>query len=211
MTRTVLVLLSVLAVPATASAHITLTYPTNRYGEQQKQGPCGVTGGERSQNVTVLEPGSTITLAWDETINHPSHYRISFDMDGDDDFADPVTMQQLYTNDSVMVDGLPDFDLGSHEYTITLPDVECDNCTLQLIQVMYDKPPYTIPGNDIYYNCADLVLQRGAGNAGADQPSDQGNDPEQPEQLTAGCSTGGGSGTSLLLGLIALGLFLRRR
>lgn len=42
-----------------------------------------------------------------------------------------------------------------------LPDVECDNCTLQAIQVMYDKPPYVTPGNDLYYQCADLVLRRG--------------------------------------------------
>ena len=27
--------------------------------------------------------------------------------------------------------------------------------------MMYDKPPYTTPGNDIYYQCADLVLQVG--------------------------------------------------
>ncbi|MCA9560948.1 MAG: hypothetical protein KC583_20510, partial [Myxococcales bacterium] len=42
---------------------------------------------------------------------------------------------------------------------VTLPDVECDNCTLQVIQVMFDKPPQTSPGNDLYYQCADLVLR----------------------------------------------------
>ncbi len=54
---------------------------------------------------------------------------------------------------------------GNPRYSmqVTLPDVECDNCTLQLIQVMSDKPPWGPGGgNDIYYQCADLVLSRDA-------------------------------------------------
>ncbi|MFA9472798.1 MAG: hypothetical protein ACERNK_19695, partial [Deltaproteobacteria bacterium] len=60
--------------------------------------------------------------------------------------------------------------------TVTLPNVTCDNCTLQVIQVMYDKPPYTTPGNDIYYQCADLVLREGAAPPDADAGTDAGTD-----------------------------------
>ncbi len=47
---------------------------------------------------------------------------------------------------------------------ITLPNEPCPACTLQLIQVMQDKPPWG-DGNDIYYQCADLVIEAGAGGA----------------------------------------------
>jgi hypothetical protein len=45
-----------------------------------------------------------------------------------------------------------------------------DELPLQVIQVMYDKPPYTIPGNEMYYQCADLILVRPPEpDAGVDQ------------------------------------------
>jgi hypothetical protein len=98
--------------------------------------------------------------------------RISFDADGDDDFVDPACLGDcdttspqiaIYSNASVLLDDIPDTpDGGLSTVTVTLPDIECDRCTLQVIQVMYDKPPYETPGNDIYYQCADLVLHRSA-------------------------------------------------
>ena len=150
--------------PALASAHIGLDAPTSRYGpDALKPGPCGSSDSRRSANVTYYEPGETIEVRWDEYIDHPGHYRIAFDADGDDDFVDPKEMMELYSNDAVLLDGISDKGYGERDYvaTVTLPDIECDNCTLQVIQVMYDKPPYETPGNDIYYQCADLVLIEG--------------------------------------------------
>lgn len=159
-----------------AHAHISLTSPPSRYGPSVlKFGPCGMTDGTRSQNVTIFTSGATIEVVWDEYINHPGHFRISFDGDGDDDFVDPACLSgcdttqpeiETYSNGTVLLDAIPDAPMGGEvRATVTLPDIECDNCTLQLIQVMYDKPPYEAPGNDIYYQCADLVLIRG-GDAG---------------------------------------------
>ncbi len=150
--------------PWEAAAHLGLDAPTSRYGpDTLKTGPCGVNGGERSSNVTYFEPGETIEIFWNEYVEHPGHYRIAFDADGDDDFVDPPTMTDLYSNEVVLLDGIPDQGRDNRNYsaTVTLPDISCDNCTLQVIQVMYDKPPYTTPGNDIYYQCADLVLRVG--------------------------------------------------
>jgi len=152
-------------------AHIALQYPPSRYGpDVLKQGPCGVTGGSRSENVTELKSGAQIEVVWDEYVNHPGHFRISFDNDGDDDFVDPICLSgcdtrtpeiATYSNATVLLDDIPDTpDGGISRVTVTLPDVECDRCTLQVIQVMYDKPPYEVPGNDIYYQCADLILRR---------------------------------------------------
>lgn len=157
---------------STAEAHLGLDAPTSRYGRGTlKSPPCGQTGGTRTQNVTTFEAGQTITVQWNEYINHPSHYRIAFDDDGDDDFEDPACLSgcnsrnpvvQMYNNSTVLLDGIADANGGTYTATVTLPDIECNNCTLQVIQVMYDKPPYTIPGNEMYYQCADLVLQRTA-------------------------------------------------
>lgn len=187
-------------VPETALAHLELEEPTSRYGGNVlKNGPCGRTGGQRSQNVTTFQSGETIVVTWNEYIDHPGHYRISFDVDGDDDFVDPPCLAncdtrnptvEFYSNDAVLMDDIPDNVGGSYQVTVTLPDVECGNCTLQVIQVMYDKPPYTLPGNEMYYQCADLVLVRpneadggvvledagtnDGGDAGAAVPADAG-------------------------------------
>lgn len=56
---------------------------------------------------------------------------------------------------------------GSWQWNVTLPDIECDNCTLQIIQVMEDIPghgPYD-GDSDLYYRCVDIVLKRGAGGS----------------------------------------------
>lgn len=158
--RVPLTLLTVLALSLTAraaAAHIHLDAPVARTADQ-KEGPCGRTGGTRSTNVTTFRPGETITVAWRETINHPGHYRISFDADGDDDFVDPASYEDRNTNAAVLLDGIPDEDDHDFSVQVTLPNVECTRCTLQVVQVMTDKPPYVVGTNDLYYQCADLVL-----------------------------------------------------
>ncbi len=187
--------------PMEARAHLSLSSPASRYGPDiLKTGPCGISGGERTGIVTYYQPGETIQVSWDEYVDHPGHYRIAFDEDGDDDFVDPATMMELYSNETVLLDGIEDKGPGDRDYvaTVTLPDVTCENCTLQVIQVMYDKPPYTTPGNDIYYQCADLVLRVGGA------PPDAG--IESDPQSSAGCSVGFIDRTSstALIGLLLL-------
>ena len=186
-------------VSTTASAHIILTSHDSRYGRREiKQGPCGRRGGMRSENVYTYAPGQTIVLVWDEFIPHPGHFRIAFDADGDDDFVDPADYDDFLTNEAVLLDNLFPHDRGGamSDWTqeVTLPDIECDNCTLQLTQMMTDKPPYEIGTNDLYYNCIDLVLRRGAGpdagapvmDLGMPQPMDDAMVPNPPD--------GGGNG-----------------
>jgi len=149
-----------LLLPEPASAHITLLEPDNRT-DLLKTGPCGESGGTRGDVVTVFEPGETITVSWDETVNHTGHFRISFDPDGQDDFADPRSYDDFYTNGTVLLDDIPDTpDGGISVVEVELPDTECENCTLQLLQVMTDKPPFGPDGgSDFYYQCADLALR----------------------------------------------------
>ncbi len=177
--------------PSGASAHLGLDAPASRYGpEELKPGPCGLAGGARTSNVTYYEPGETIEVRWNEYVDHPGHYRIAFDDDGDDDFVDPATMMELYSNETVLLDGIEDEGGGDYVVMVTLPDVECDNCTLQVIQMMYDKPPYTTPGNDIYYQCADLVLRAGGAPDGGTTP-----DAGTPDAGTMDGGAGGMAGS----------------
>ena len=197
-----------------AAAHLQVTSPLPRH-DQLKQGPCG--GGAddpRGSVVHSFQPGQTITVVWDEYVDHPGHFRISFDADGQDDFVDPASFTDVSGGPSVLQDDIPDRE-GGGEYSqsVTLPDVECDNCTLQVIQVMTDKAPYG-DGNDLYYQCVDLVLSRAAtGEATSADASEDGG-----EESGCGCSTpassasfGPVSGSAGMLAVLLLGLRRRGR
>ncbi|MBK9516295.1 MAG: lytic polysaccharide monooxygenase [Anaeromyxobacter sp.] len=176
--------------------------PASRYGDEMKFGPCGRLGGARTLTPTTFAPGQVITVTFDEFINHPGFYRIAFDPAGHDDLAPPSydAASLAWTSPAgvqVLADRIPDAAVGlTHgEVVVTLPEVECDGCTLQLIQVMTDKPPFD-GGDDLYYQCADLVLAR---TPGVDPPPA----PVAPEPA-GGCASGGGGGVLALLGLLAL-------
>jgi MYXO-CTERM domain-containing protein len=63
---------------------------------------------------------------------------------------------------------------------------------------MYDKPPYSLPGNDLYYQCADLILREGG--AGAEDAGG------------CECVAGEPNGRGLVwLLLFAIGISIRRR
>ncbi|KAB2897147.1 MAG: hypothetical protein F9K40_13335 [Kofleriaceae bacterium] len=205
---------ALVVLPATAAAHISLTYPPVRTSDQ-KIAPCGAAGSVRGANVTVLEPGAMIEVRWTEPINHPSHYRISFDADGQD-FTIPLDFMDFTQTENVLLDNIAD---GAGPFTsmVQLPNVECETCTLQLIQMMYDKAPYG-DGNDIYFQCADLSLRTGGGpspDAGGGNPgtdSDAGADPGgDGDNISGGCSAGGGEGSWIVLAIGAFGVMVRRR
>jgi hypothetical protein len=147
---------------APAQAHITLTYPTARAGQTSPVGfPCGLDPDPGRLTPTPLLPGSTIEVRWTEWINHPGHFRISFDDNGQDDFVDPLSYTNFYTVPSVLLDDIADpVGVTQHSAVVTLPFIECDNCTLQLMQVLTDKPPYTAgsTSDDLHRMCADLTL-----------------------------------------------------
>lgn len=165
----------VVALPLDAAhAHVCMDAPISRVGDRctaaspQKVGPCGVNG--RGANVTTVRPGETITLMLNETIDHPSHYRVAFNPNGDS-FEDPTSKDDKDgKHPFVLLDGILDEAAARQSIEVTLPDITCDRCTLQLIQVMYDKGSNGFGGNDgvapdnddLYYACADLVLAEDA-------------------------------------------------
>ena len=158
------VLLS-LCVGPIAKAHVHIVSHETRYGSATiKSPPCGIssTSSARGEVEHTFQPGETITIEYDEYVPHPGHFRVSFDVDGEDDFVEPAAYDDLYTNETVLLDGIAAHDQagqgGIRSVDVTLPNVECDNCTLQLAQIMTDKPPYVPATNDLYYNCLDVVL-----------------------------------------------------
>ena len=179
--------LASLFVSGTAAAHIAMTSPAPR-GTDQKAGPCGKAGSTRGTNVAEFAPGETINVEWDETVDHPGHYRIAFDDDGND-FTNPNNPDDNFP--TTMVEPIADKAGGHYSQSITLPTTPCENCTLQLIQVVTTAVPY----NSFYFQCADIRIT-GSAVPGDDEP---------PPDSDGGCSAGGGvGGGGLLLGLLAL-------
>ncbi len=108
-----------------------------------KTGPCG--GFAKISTPPTLNAGSTFTVTWEETINHPGRYEFYFSKAGDANFVLLKTVPD--TQDG---GGLP------HQYstTVTLPNETCTGCTLQMIQVMTENPA----SPSLYFSCADMIL-----------------------------------------------------
>ena len=121
-----------------------------------KTGPCG--GVQRSQNPTILLRGSSLEVQWEETINHPGRFEFYFSPGGDQNFVLLQTVPDTQNDNN----DLP------HQYTTTLqlPDMECSDCTIQMIQVMTENP--AMPSN--YYSCADIELRSDINTPPVDDP-----------------------------------------
>jgi len=169
LTRCLLLLL-----PQTALGHIEITSHATRYPSSAlKNEPCGSSADSGpGSTIHTLERGQTLKIVWDEFIDHPGHYRISFDASGNDAFVEPNSASDFYVDPTVLLDDIADLDgVRTYEQSVTLPDVACERCTLQLLQVMTDKPPFG-DGNDIYHQCIDLRLtEPGAAGSGGSTSS----------------------------------------
>jgi len=182
-----------------AHAHINVVGPIKARGGDQKNFPCD---GKRGDGPTyTFEPGATITLGVDENIPHPGYYRIAFDNDGEDGFVEPKSIKpvdparkcpfdgndkcgesdfcNVVSSDgaTVLWDNLnPHLGSGAKSLTwnVKLPDIECENCTIQILQIMEDTVhgAYCPTGSctdssleDIYHRCIDIKLVKGATNS----------------------------------------------
>lgn len=196
---------------ATAGAHIRLLSPAPRYEVQGEVGikscPCGLGGSnrvcdvardgsddDRSTRVTRLEAGSTVTLRFEEFVDHAGRFRVAFDPEGAD-MAD--------FNANILDDISDPRGTGGQvwEMEVTLPDMICDNCTLQLVQAMevdVNTPVADPAPISSYYSCVDLELVApgalddapGDGQPGDGEPGDgEQNDSEPGDDLDMGEQT----------------------
>jgi len=188
---------------ASALAHVELQSPPPRAKGQSegnlKNTPCGQNADGRTDRVTVFEPGQTITLTFNEFIDHPAYYRVAFDPDGDTfpmrtgvpanatesiQTAEAAEQALFQGTGSQLLAVVPEVNGKASSATVTLPNMECENCTLQLIEFMYDKAD---PQHG-YYQCADIAL-RSAGSV-VDPGEGDGDGDGTPD---AGAPTGSGN------------------
>jgi MYXO-CTERM domain-containing protein len=172
-----------------AAAHVALLTPMARYSQDyQKSEPCGHPDNPPGAGpVATYQAGETITIQFEEFVDHGGHYRVALDPTGTDSFTSPTGFTDFYNSPGVLLDEIPDMAGGMYSVDVTLPDVPCDPCTLQLIQVMNDGSwgPGT---SDLYFQCADIVIE-GAGGGTAGDGTGGGD-------TGGGGSTGGEGGTS---------------
>tara|TARA_B100001094_G_C18127179_1_gene770155 strand:+ start:234 stop:869 length:636 start_codon:yes stop_codon:yes gene_type:complete len=142
-----ILLLFILGDPLFAHARFSLgseTPPRNN-ATGLKEAPCG--GVAASADRQIFEEGSTVAIEWEETVDQPGKFLISFSAENDTGFDEYL----LYEVEDQQNDGqVP------HKYSaeILMPSIQCDNCTLQLTQVVTDSSG--IPMS--YYSCSDISL-----------------------------------------------------
>jgi hypothetical protein len=128
-----------------------------------------------SNAVTTVHAGDTIQVELQETINHPGYFRVSLSADRAS-FTDPpltnttscsLDLASVPTgaHDNVLMDGIAKSASAAANrhimQDVKLPDQACDNCTLQVLQVMKDHGP----PNCFYYHCAVLKILPADGTA----------------------------------------------
>lgn len=205
MTLSKLILGFLFSFPLVALGHARLVAPAPRNaGSGIKTGPCGNI--PRTTTPTVLVAGSQLTVRWEETINHPGRYYISFSPSGDQGFDQNRLATVVDTQDTAIGTG------PNHQYSsvITVPNTPCTDCTLQLIQSMEENPQ----APSLYYSCADIQIISQAGPPAATQSTSTAE--LQPTKVGGGCGsiqapgsgpTGGAAPMTLAFPLIAY-LFL---
>jgi hypothetical protein len=170
---------------ASAPLHFRLVEPVswiveNERGDPQKAGPCGGSNsdwGTPSYVVNEYVGGSNMHLELVETIYHPGHYRVALAVNSMLELPpDPVATTresergpwsvsgeiQNPVQPPILADGLfPHSERPAspqtYEADITLPNINCDECFLQVLQWM-NEHAFNNPGGYSYHHCAVLKI-----------------------------------------------------
>jgi hypothetical protein len=160
----------------------------NRLGDPQKTGPCGgvsanpgrgtgANPGVPSGAVTSVKGGTNLPLLVQESIFHPGHYRVALARTMAQLPPDPVvttaTTERGVRSQSaviqtpavapVLLDGMfvhteRPAQPQSFEGEIPIPNINCPNCVLQVIEFMAEHPGVAIDGGFSYHHCAILNI-----------------------------------------------------
>ncbi len=185
-------------VAPSAQAHTRMDMPPARdmqdgYKPTRSPGfvlPCGIAR-SAAQPVTKLDAGSTIAMKWTETIYHPGCFIIDF---APTDTGPATVFNRLQIEPHAAGTGTP----RAYQVQVKLPSEPCTNCILRVRQYMLGGtpcPPTSLQDNNanLYYSCANVVLQAGGGggDAGADAAKDA---PSSSIDAGSGGTSGSGSG-----------------
>jgi hypothetical protein len=210
----------ILLVSGAAQAHFALTMPpaadTATDGGKGNP-PCGPTSA--SGVVTAVQGGHALPIVLTETVMHPGHYRIALSVNSRAELpADPMVMLQGTSTISVsaaiqnpvqfpvLADNLFPHTTGAsgtvYRGEVTLPNITCAKCTLQVIEFMAQHGP-NVGGGYYYHHCADLKITADPAlpgtDAGAGTTTDAG-------QGTGGAGTDAARGTGGAIGTGAGGV-----
>ena len=158
----------------------------NAIGDPQKIGPCGgvsanpqrgtpANPGVSSGAVTSVKGGTNLPLLIQESIFHPGHYRVALSRTAKELPADPVvttaqTARGMRSQSAViqnppvapvLLDGIfphTERPTQNWEAQIPIPNINCQNCVLQVIQFMADHPGIGVDGGHSYHHCAILNI-----------------------------------------------------
>jgi hypothetical protein len=173
-----------LSLSGETEAHFRLLAPAswlveNQLGDPQKAGPCGGTNtdfGKPTYAVTEVRGGTLLHIKVQETVYHPGHYRVALAVNSPTELPlDPKA--ETMTNDKgavmsvsgavmnpvappVLADGLFAHSAKTDqpfETDVTVPNINCKSCTLQVIQFM-EQHPVNNPGQFTYHHCAVLHI-----------------------------------------------------
>jgi hypothetical protein len=168
-----------------AAAHFILVAPDswlveNVLGDPQKAGPCGAsatTTMTKTEKVTAMRGGDVLHIKVRETIYHPGHYRVALSvLDRSELPADPEAVTRPSERGPISVSAKIDpapkppvlaDGLFKHserpvpgsvwETDIKLPNINCEKCTVQIIQFM-EEHGLNREGDFTYHHCADLKI-----------------------------------------------------
>jgi hypothetical protein len=146
-------------------------------GDPQKVAPCGGTSadpGTPTKAVTNVTGGQKLKLVIEETVYHPGHYRVALSRKRNLLPADPVVTtkdtERGPRSDSAVIVANPQPPLildglwphrekptTNWQTEITVPNITCEGCQLQVIQFMAEHPG-TREGGFSYHHCAVLNI-----------------------------------------------------
>ena len=178
-------LLTALAAPFTMG-HFKLLEPASWLverdnGDPQKMAPCGGTSadpGMPSNAIGRIVGGTKLHLKVQETVFHPGHYRVALavnsrtelpkdpDVTTRESARGPQSVSAVIQNPvrpPLLADGLfphttrPSGPLPPWEADIDIPNINCEKCTLQIIQFMAEHG-LNRDGDFSYHHCADLQI-----------------------------------------------------
>lgn len=176
----------VAATPAIARGHFKLVEPASWLvesdrGDPQKAGPCGGSNtdwGKPSYALNKATGGDKLHIKVQETIYHPGHYRVALAVNSPTELPvdpetttregerGPVSVSAAIQNPPpipLLADGLfvhatrPTGPMAPFETDVTLPNISCRKCTLQVVQFMAEHG-FNNPGGYSYHHCAELQI-----------------------------------------------------
>jgi hypothetical protein len=173
-----------LMIPGQAWSHFSLLEPAASLGQDdrgdpQKKWPCGGTtqdAGTPTAAVTAVRGGQMLHIKVAETVYHPGHYRIALARTPEELPVDPETVtretERGLTAVSAKIDPSPKAPVLADglfvhtervpsgtiwETDVRVPNIDCENCTLQVIQWMAGSR-FREDGAFSYHHCAALKI-----------------------------------------------------